>query len=372
MHTSIQKNLQDLLRDRGYLTVLEPPFDNRNADVLVQDPETMKTTIIEIELHKNYQHAFCSLNSDLKYADQVIVICANDIIRKTLSQLSIRLHHKNQQRIIFVLKNHYIEFIRTLFQNKNNNKIPNKTQNKVRINLWSELKKEVTNKHRKHRVIHCTKKENKMKIEKIQEKIHRPKTQEQLGVLILDGSESMAAKDANGEVKATSVARATKELIQRLRTSRRKDELFLSIIAFDTNVELRQAPTPVSEIDIEMDLDPMANHGGMTAIGDALDLGHQVVQGFLQNEQEGLSRNAVIILLSDGCSNTGTHDPQTIARKIHKNSDIIIATAAYGDDADKDLLREIASDPDKYYSEPDNGDELRDYFLSSIESVARV
>jgi uncharacterized protein YegL len=211
-----------------------------------------------------------------------------------------------------------------------------------------------------------------MKIEKIQEKIHRPKTQEQLGVLILDESGSMEDIDARGEVKAKAVARATKELIQRLKTSRRKDELFLSIITFDNDVELRQAPTPVSEIDVEMSLDPVINRGGMTAIGDALDLGHQVAEGFLQNEQEGLPRNAIIILLSDGCNNSGTHDPKATAEKIRENNGIVIATASYGNDADRDLLQEIASDSDKYFSEPKNGDELRDYFLSSIESIERA
>lgn len=211
-----------------------------------------------------------------------------------------------------------------------------------------------------------------MKIEKIQEKIHRPKSQEQLGVLILDGSGSMEDTDARGEAKAKAVARATKELIQRLKSSRRKDELFLSIIAFDNNVELRQAPTPVSEIDVETNLDPLTEHGGETAIGDALELGHRVVDGFLQNEQEGLPRNAIIILLSDGCNNTGTHDPKVTAKKIRENNGIIIATASYGKDADRNLLQEIASDPDKYFSEPENGDELRDYFLSSIESIERA
>lgn len=143
MHTALQKNIQDILRNNGYLVIIEPAFDHRNADILVQNPETLQTTIIEIELHKNFRHAFCSLNSDLKFSDRVIVVCGDEVILNTLSELSIKFHPKDQQRILFVLKNQYIEFIRILFQNKNNNKIHNKTQNKVRTKLRSELIKEV-------------------------------------------------------------------------------------------------------------------------------------------------------------------------------------------------------------------------------------
>lgn len=143
MHTAIQKDIQDMLRSMGYLVIIEPAFDNRNADILVQNPKILQTTIIEIELHKNYNHALCSLNSDLRFSDRVIVVCGNEVILNTLSELSIKFHYKDQQRILFVLKNQYIEFIRTLFQNKNNNKIHNKTQNKIRTKLRPELTKEV-------------------------------------------------------------------------------------------------------------------------------------------------------------------------------------------------------------------------------------
>ena len=133
MHTAIQKDIQNILREMGYLVIIEPAFDNRNADILVQNPKTRQTTIIEIELHKNHRHALCSLNSDLRFSDRVIVVCADEVILNTLSELSMKFHHKNRQKILFVLKNQYIEFIRTLFQNKNNNKTYNKTQNKIRM-----------------------------------------------------------------------------------------------------------------------------------------------------------------------------------------------------------------------------------------------
>lgn len=211
-----------------------------------------------------------------------------------------------------------------------------------------------------------------MKTEEIIKESRCPKQREQLGIFACDGSGSMGHLDAAAEVKGKAVARATKELIQRLSGSSRKDEIYISMVAFDHQVELRLAPTQVSQIDQEMNLDPMANHGGETAIGDALNMAHQITEEFLQNEQEGLPRDAIIILMSDGCNNAGSVSPKTIAKKIKENERIIIATAAYGTDADKRLLKELSSDSDKFYCEPKTGNELRDYFLASIESIERA
>lgn len=122
-----------MLREMGYIVIIEPPFDERNADLLVQNPRTLETTIIEIELHKNYHHAIQSIRSDLQYCNDVIVICGYETILKVLRKFVVKFHTKERKRIHFVLINQYFDFIRTLFQNKNNNKIHNKTQNKFRI-----------------------------------------------------------------------------------------------------------------------------------------------------------------------------------------------------------------------------------------------
>lgn len=129
----IQREIQDMLRKMGYLVIIEPPFDGRNADLLVQNPLTLETTIIEVELHKNYRHAIKSIRSDLRFCNTVIVLCGNQTISRSLSNYSGKFLMKDRQRIHFVLINQYLDYIRTLFQNKNNNKTHNKTQNKVGI-----------------------------------------------------------------------------------------------------------------------------------------------------------------------------------------------------------------------------------------------
>jgi len=127
----IQREIQNILREMGYIVIIEPPFGGRNADILVQNPRTLETTIVEIELHKNYRHAIKSIRSDLRFCNKVIVLCGNQTILKSLNNYSGKSLMKDRQRIHFLLINQYIDYIRTLFQNKNNNKTHNKTQNKI-------------------------------------------------------------------------------------------------------------------------------------------------------------------------------------------------------------------------------------------------
>jgi hypothetical protein len=132
-HKTMQRVIEDMLREMGYLVIIEPAFDGRNADLLVQDMETLRTTIIEIELHKNYHHAIQSIRSDLRFCNDVIVFCKDETIIHALDERSIQFGKENRRRIHFLPINHYVNYIRTLFQNKNNNKSHNKTQNKTRI-----------------------------------------------------------------------------------------------------------------------------------------------------------------------------------------------------------------------------------------------
>jgi hypothetical protein len=132
-HTMIQRNIQNVVREMGHIAVIEPLLGTRNADLLVHNPQTLETTIIEIELHKNYQHAFKSIRADLRYCSDVVVICGNETILGALNRLIARLHAQERKRVHFVLINQYIDFIRTLFQNKNNKTTYSKTQNKIGI-----------------------------------------------------------------------------------------------------------------------------------------------------------------------------------------------------------------------------------------------
>lgn len=108
------------------------------------------------------------------------------------------------------------------------------------------------------------------------------------------------------EEVAEAVGKAVQELVGRLQKTSRKQDFWLALIAFDNNVEIRLQPTPVTDIDVSgMRANPYL--GGSTAIGDALYAAGQMADDFLAKKVD-LPRSVVIMLMSDGQSNTG-RDP---------------------------------------------------------------
>jgi len=194
-----------------------------------------------------------------------------------------------------------------------------------------------------------------------------PKSAEQLGILVLDGSGSMNDLDAYGRgTKAEAVAKAVQELIGRLQKSSRKQDFWLALVAFDNNVEVRLQPTPVVDINVSS-LRTNPYLGGTTAIGDALYTAGEMANNFL-SEKSDLPRSVIIMLMSDGQNNTG-RDPRSVAEDIKnkwKGDKLSMVSVAYGADADKETLMVIVTDKEKDYCETDKSERLRDFFLESI------
>jgi len=202
---------------------------------------------------------------------------------------------------------------------------------------------------------------------------------EQLGILVLDGSGSMGELGVTREPKATEVQRAVRGLVERkLKGSTRRDDFWLSIIAFDEDVEVRMEPTPVVEIeDGTVDYNPLHKHGGLTYIGEALNKAGEIAKDFFENEGKEYPRSVRIILMSDGCNTPKTMDPIEVAEniktlKVQKGKDIEIFTVGYGRSGDTHLdeetLKDIASEGVDTYKNTTDPDELRDFFEASLTS----
>lgn len=194
-----------------------------------------------------------------------------------------------------------------------------------------------------------------------------PRTCEQLGLLVLDGSGSMSDPDAHERgTKAEAVGKAVQELVGRLQNSTRKQDFWIALIAFANNVEIRLQPKPVTDIDVSgMGADPYI--GGLTAIGDALFAAGQMVDDFLTKKGD-LPRSVVIMLMSDGQNMTG-RDPGLVANDIKKkwSSDKLnIVSVAYGTDADRETLKAIVTDQERDFCETDQAEKLRGFFEGSI------
>jgi tetratricopeptide (TPR) repeat protein len=199
----------------------------------------------------------------------------------------------------------------------------------------------------------------------------RPRSIEQLGILVLDGSGSMSELDAQGRgTKAQAVGEAVRRLISKLKTSSRRQDFWLALIVFGNDVEVRLTPTPVTEIDLpSMQTDPYL--GGETSIGDALFAAGNMAEEFLAEEKD-LPRSVVIMLMSNSQNNRG-RDLLVVAGEIggKVGDKVNIVSAAYGKDADKDTLSKIPKDPENGFRSTDSAEELRSFFEASIVERGR-
>lgn len=191
---------------------------------------------------------------------------------------------------------------------------------------------------------------------------------EQLGVLVLDGSGSMAA-DGETDKKAAEVAIVTRGLISRLKNSTKKEGFYLSVVMYDHNVEERLNPTLVVNVDETGDYNPLNNHGGETAIGDALEKAYEICDEFVAMPSD-FRRSSVIILMTDGQNNRG-RNPEEVADKIKSSGRrIIIHAVGYGKDTDidKSALERIVSGSGNvvYTRDPET---LRKFFEASLAKI---
>jgi len=234
------------------------------------------------------------------------------------------------------------------------------------------------------------------------EELSAPKWHEELVILLLDGSGSMSEPESGtGRRKAEAVVyhlvqeaagRAESpygsqgSLLQRLKSSRNVNAFWLSVITFDDRVDVALHPRPLSEVAPEdLDIDLLGKHGQMTAIGAALEVADQVAQDWLSapDADPRTPRFVTILLMSDGQETMDT-DPVRVAEGIKARAQqggiqgiprpqVVIATAAYGDDADPATLEAIASrraDGSPFFKKVDTGAQLRDFFLESISTAA--
>ncbi|MGA7606400.1 MAG: vWA domain-containing protein [Anaerolineales bacterium] len=212
------------------------------------------------------------------------------------------------------------------------------------------------------------------------EELPKPRTFEELPILVVDASGSMGDKiQESGLTKAEDVIRhlvkGPNSLFDRLMTSRNREDLYLSWLTFDDRVDII-LPRPIQQIPREeMDIPLLQKHGQRTAIGKALNEAFRVAQDWLALASPGISRYATILLMSDGQENANS-DPLGAAAKIKSfgqgsgvRPKIMLATAAYGDDADRVMLEAMASnrpDGSPMFKKVASGEELRDFFIESI------
>src|SRR4051812_35027491 len=119
------------------------------------------------------------------------------------------------------------------------------------------------------------------------EELISSKSIEELGILVVDGSGSMAEiEKASGKKKAEAVEehliRAQDSLFAKLKASTRRQEISLALVTFDHSNVKRCDPTKIAQLEPDaLSLNLLKTHGGNTAIGGALKTAGEIAQLFI-------------------------------------------------------------------------------------------
>jgi uncharacterized protein YegL len=204
-----------------------------------------------------------------------------------------------------------------------------------------------------------------------------PRVFNQLGILVLDGSGSMAEMSNGNASKAKHVELACTELFSRLNASRVKQNFSFACIKFDNTPTATLDPIPFDFSTLmSANFNPLDGKGGQTYINLALAEAKKMAEDFLNNVPEGsVPHKVLILLMTDGmCFEPG--ESLVLASDIKTNPKINIGCAYFSavgsnDPKAQELLKEIATDV-SFYSTVYDGEALRNFFERSLSQSAGI
>jgi von Willebrand factor type A domain len=203
-----------------------------------------------------------------------------------------------------------------------------------------------------------------------------PQSFNQLALLLLDGSPSMAEAAPGGLSKAEAVDIAVRGFLTKLKASSNSSNFSVAIITFDDGPHLDEAPRPLADVDANADYNPMRHQGSGTDIGKAIDEARRVALDFIESQKDsGIPTTVVVILMSDFEHNQGG-DPVGIAVQLKElGRRIKICTALFAkvgepNSAAEELLQRIASTK-KDYTNVYDAETLKAFFFKSSQAVVR-
>ena len=208
-------------------------------------------------------------------------------------------------------------------------------------------------------------------------KIEIPRQFAQLFIPVLDGSGSMKEQAAGNVSKAQATNGAVRGLLTRMKVSRVAPNFDCGLITFDSAPTVVVPVQSLASVDDNGDYDPLRNHGGGTCIYAALEEAERMVADYLAKEPPGgVSHQAVVIVMSDGCCSKPARTRQVADRiKATHGNKVTIACTLFGtigqvDVAGEELLREIATDPVRYYKTVYDAETLRQFMLASVTAAS--
>ncbi len=204
----------------------------------------------------------------------------------------------------------------------------------------------------------------------------------QLGILLLDGSNSMNATGDGNRSHADNVNMAVREFLGFFKRSSIKENFSIAVVCFGVNTKIHTNSIKLTSIDDFADYTPTnaGVDGNGTFIGGALKTAKELAISFLNQPDSGnIPHDVRIIVMSDGLDQL-PEETIKVATDLKQCSKIMLASSLFavaGNNADfdskeaKSILSEIASGPNLYkttYGEAD----LRQFFISSMSAKRHV
>ena len=210
-------------------------------------------------------------------------------------------------------------------------------------------------------------------------RISAPKSFEQLGILVLDGSGSMSEQTAQHISKADAVTQAVNDMFSRFKASRNKNNFSFAIVNYDHRSIVKMKPTPVKDVDDHGDYNPMDGLGGATYISKGLEDAEKIAKDFQnQSQKSGLTRSVVIVIMTDGVDMTKA-ETTSVANRLKKMNNVYVSGCFFETlDADEKKMQECADfvktlcTDETRFSMVSTAEALRNFFEASMSNVAGV
>jgi hypothetical protein len=194
------------------------------------------------------------------------------------------------------------------------------------------------------------------------------------GILTKDGSVSMTEQIEGGNgTKASEVNIASREFFSRMKASRRAPNFSFANIDFHDTVAHIIPMQAIADIDDNDDFDPTSHGTGGTFYGAGLEQAKIIGDQYLAADAN-IPSSLVVLLLGDGECSQPERSIQ-IADTLKADPRIIIAAAYFAtkgttNTAGPNLLRQICSDPARYYKTVYDAETLRRFFEASMTAAA--
>lgn len=201
----------------------------------------------------------------------------------------------------------------------------------------------------------------------------------QLGILVLDGSESMTYEaKKEGISKGEAVNRSVREFFKRMQISTNKNSYRMAIVNFDVRAIRALNITEVTALNTNCDYNPTKGLCGQTRFYVGLQEAEAIAEEFLSKEDKGgPKRSVVIVIMTDGLDMAEKDTSEYLAKlksKPYFDDNKIKITACYFEaktstkqelDYCKGYLGKFVKNPNECITVT-SAEELRRFFEASV------